>query len=264
MKIIHWNVLANSLSEHFPNVPSEFLTWNYRKELIIQKVVELQADIICLVEIDEIHQNIFTNILTKYAQYYYKKVSADNYDGCLTLVNCEKYQILTEKCIQLMEDRSQIAVICKLQDLHTGYIFTVISTHLKAKPGFETVRLDQCKKIIQHIDYTDDCILVGDFNDIPGSLCYNYLVNECKFVDSYADLYTKDAFTTFKKRDKVVCRIIDYIFYRSHTLQPVLRLEYLDKKDLPEIGLPSHTHPSDHVIIGTVFVNHEERGPKDL
>ena len=69
------------------------------------------------------------------------------------------------------------------------------------------------------------------------------------------DIYSNGdrKYTTYKKREKVVCRVIDYIFYRSKILKQLTTIDAPALDTLPEIGLPSKEYPSDHVLIGTVF-----------
>lgn len=247
-KLIHWNALANSLSDGFPHVDKSLVTWEHRKQLIIDNVMKQKADIVCLVEIDEEHQDIFDDLMPDYTRYYLKKMSDDNQEGCLILVNQKRFTILYQFALQLKEGRSQVAIVMKLRDINTGYVFSLVSTHLKAKPGFEEIRLDQCKAIIDIIK-DDECIFCGDFNDVPDSLFYNYLTKECGFKDVYQD--TERMYTTCKKREELVCRVIDYIFIRSKKLNAAKTIEAPDLNTLPEIGLPSEGYPSDHVLIGT-------------
>jgi mRNA deadenylase 3'-5' endonuclease subunit Ccr4 len=248
-KIIHWNTLADSLSDGFPYINKTYLTWEHRKDLIIKRIKQENADIICLVEIDEKDRSILDELCMNYWYNYVKKNSVDNDEGCLVLVN-KRFDILTKYSIILKKGRSQIAIIMKLRDTYNGYTFKLVSTHLKAKPGWEETRLKQCKAIMDMIGQ-EDCILTGDYNDIPGSLFYQYLTKECGLIDTYKN--EERVYTTFKKRETVVCRVIDYIFYRSKTIEPILTIAAPDLKSLPDIGLPTEIHPSDHVLIGAIF-----------
>jgi mRNA deadenylase 3'-5' endonuclease subunit Ccr4 len=246
-KIIHWNALADSLSDGFPHVDKSLVTWQHRKPLIINNVMKEMADIICLVEIDEKHQDIFDELMPDYTRYYVKKNSDDNQEGCMVLINTKRFNVLNQSSIQMLDKRSQIAIIMKLQDVSNGYIFNLVSTHLKAKPGFEETRLEQCKSIMDVIQ-DEDCVFCGDFNDVPDSLFYNYLTKECGFKDVYQN--TDREYTTCKKRAELVCRVIDYIFIRSKQLDSTKTIDAPNLKELPEIGLPSEKYPSDHVLIG--------------
>ena len=49
---MHWNILADKLSDNFPKVPAEFLKWDYRFNLIIQHIEQINPDVIGLSELD--------------------------------------------------------------------------------------------------------------------------------------------------------------------------------------------------------------------
>lgn len=248
-KVIHWNTLADSLSDGFPHVQKEYLTWEHRRARILDRIKQENADIICLVEIDEKDRFLLDGLYPRYSHQYMKKDSSENDEGCLVLVS-ERFTIVKKYALILKKGRSQIAIIMELLDTATDYRFNLISTHLKAKPGWEDTRLQQCKAIMDVLK-DNDCILTGDFNDVPGSLCYNYLTRECGFTDAYAS--SDRLYTTFKKRETVVCRVIDYIFYRSKTIKPINTINAPELHTLAEIGLPDKVHPSDHVLLGVVF-----------
>lgn len=249
-KILHYNVLANSLSDGFPYVDPSHLSWKSRKKKIIKSVCDQKADVVCLVEVDEEHKNMFNTVYPKYFSFYSKKRSIDNKDGCLVLVNLNKFEVLDYSSFRLKDSRSQIAVLLKLKNIKTNYTFYLVSTHLKAKPGFEQIRLEQCSVIMDKIG-DNDCIFLGDFNDVPNSLCYNFITKKHKFIDVYDN--DKRIYTTCKKRDKLVCRVIDYIFYRSNKMKPQNEIQAPLLSSLPAVGLPSKEHPSDHVLLGVTF-----------
>jgi len=52
VKFMHWNVLADKLSDAFPKVPPIYLKWEYRFRLIILHIKEVDPDCIGLSELD--------------------------------------------------------------------------------------------------------------------------------------------------------------------------------------------------------------------
>ena len=58
MRVLHWNVLAQQLSDAFPKVAPEYLTWEHRKPLFEQEFFKTRPngdpfwDVICLQEAD--------------------------------------------------------------------------------------------------------------------------------------------------------------------------------------------------------------------
>lgn len=264
-KIIHWNILADSLSDGFPYVDSKYLQWNYRLPLILNQLLAAKADILNLVEVDSDHASIFKTAFSGYYGFYAKKTSpdvrpkeltpSDNKEGVLMLINLKRFQILSAESFSLNgakngEIRSQVAVLIKLKDLETKKSMSIVGTHLKAKPGFEETRLQQMKIILKFIK-KEKAIILGDLNDVPESLVCKFLLKK-GFVDAYQD--QKRDFTTSKKREKLVTRVIDYIFYRFYKLKVE---EVVATPAVPVIGYPSKDQPSDHILIGATFKYHD-------
>ncbi len=131
----------------------------------------------------------------------------------------------------------------------------LITTHLKSKSEWEDLRHFEAKEILRTFDNVYECvkgesscpkfigrIIGGDFNAEPDWKCVGGFKNrkelKCVFDDA--------KFTTFKQRDKIYKRVIDYIFYGGD-LNLENRLDILENH--PECGLPSSSFPSDHLYL---------------
>jgi len=248
-KVVHWNVLADSLSDGFPYVNPKYLKWQYRLNLILKQLQKTNADIINLVEVDFDCVHYFKSAFPDYFYSYAKKNSSDNKEGVLMLINLKKFKVLETNTLNLLKDRSQVAEIIKIKDRKTENVFNLVGTHLKAKPGFEKSRLKQVETILNFIG-NENAIFMADLNDVVGSECYKCLVNH-DFRDVYKDKDLK--YTTSKKRAKLVTRVIDYIMYRNEQLKVIAVEKVPQLVTLPLIGLPSKDIPSDHVMIGATF-----------
>lgn len=101
-----------------------------------------------------------------------------------------------------------------------GQMITFMNTHLESGTAFSTLRQVQAVELMAIVDGASPVIVMGDFNDAPGSSMYQ-VVTEAGFVDTWAalrpgvegltcchdpDLSNKAA--TFDQR-------IDYIFTRG-------------------------------------------------
>ena len=63
-----------------------------------------------------------------------------------------------------------------------GSVLKIVTTHLKAKEGFEEVRELQAKQLAREMRYLDNVIITGDFNDEPDSLAIKAMKAH-KFTD---------------------------------------------------------------------------------
>jgi len=127
----------------------------------------------------------------------------------------------------------------------------VAATHLKAKPEFEEQRKQQVQLLIQEFPAFINgkkwpTFILGDFNDIPQSAPIKFMQEH--YTSAY-DNTDKGYWTTWKKREDEVKRIIDYIFYdpKLSTLEAVL-----PPPDSPT-HLPDTFYPSDHLAICAKF-----------
>jgi len=93
-------------------------------------------------------------------------------------------------------------------------------------------------------------IICGDFNDIPDSLCYKVVSKEYTSSHLVKDSSEQEPWTTWKKRQTVVKRAIDYIWYASETskMEVLKLLEVPNDSVLPDM-LPASYYPSDHLAL---------------
>lgn len=133
----------------------------------------------------------------------------------------------------------------------------VATTHLKAKSEFESLRVKQVTELLSAInEFNCDgypLVFAGDLNTEPSGEVYPLILNQ-GFSSSYHDA----KFTTYKIRnnrdnggESEFCRTIDYIFYRNLTCIDVIPLP--TKEEIGPNGLPTETHPSDHLNLTAKF-----------
>ncbi|KAL5289751.1 CCRN4L family protein [Megaselia abdita] len=104
LRILQWNLLSQSLGQHndgFVKCPDEALTWDYRKYLIIEEILQHQPDIICLQEVD--HYHFLEKMLgsVSYNGLFFPKPDSpclyieDNNgpDGCAIFYKTDKYEL---------------------------------------------------------------------------------------------------------------------------------------------------------------------------
>ena len=84
-------MLADYLSDAFPHIKDKnLLSWAYRKPLLFQELQQLNADVICMEEVD--HFDDFRTHLTQYGyEGIFKKKVGSNLDGCALFWKPSKY-----------------------------------------------------------------------------------------------------------------------------------------------------------------------------
>jgi len=205
---------------------------------------------------------------------FQKKKDDFNKDGCALFWKTSKCEKLDHQSISL---GNQVAIVAKFliksENPENSRKICIAVTHLKAKEGFEDKRVKQGAEILKTIKEEflgkEDLPLIvsGDFNDVPSSYVYK-LFRDGKAADSKNVEYTQpfhlqsaythydetgvEPYSTYKKRDKVVIRSIDYIWY-SHENLAVTQLLEIPKPEAFVNHLPCDTYPSDHLAINATF-----------
>lgn len=261
---------SSSPTENFIKCPQEALNWKNRSRRSLEEILTYEPDIICLEEVDHFKDCYLPALESVgYAGLFKGKKNspclkfACNFgpDGCALFYNKHKFAL--EEVIQKgLEDLSgcptnQVVLIAKLRNLRQMKSLVCAVTHLKAKPGFEKLRLEQGMDILKSISLLKDSdssvVLCGDFNAEPSEPVCN-LMKENGFnlplMNANQSALGREAeFTTWKVRPSgEVKHTIDYIFH-SKDLAVAQCLMTPDVKDVGEGRLPCIEYPSDHVSL---------------
>jgi len=240
--VIQFNTLADHLAHSFPHC--EKLNWEHRKILLLNEIEKYDADIICLQEVDHF-EDFFEPEFKKRNYSGLFKQKTNGKDGC-ALFYSNKLTLIRSQLTEL--SGNQIAIF---SELSTPYLtFVVATTHLKAKPEFEELRQQQAiillSKLKEFNVNNNDEIICLDMNSEPQSITHNVFTEQNYWTE-------KTNFTTFKIREKEVCRTIDYIFYTTIGWDHVSSLEIPSKEEIGANGLPNEFYPSDHLLLCNKF-----------
>ncbi len=105
----------------------------------------------------------------------------------------------------------------------------------------------QLMEVIAEID--EPMVICGDFNGEPSEPLYNIILDE-GFRSAYYGTDRDESepeFTTYKYRESLESKCIDYIFLRGAKVCSVLSLPKSD--EIGPNGLPNHIFPSDHLSL---------------
>ena len=270
--ILQWNTLSSHLTNTFPKANPEHLVTPYRQPLLAQELKAYSPDFVCLEEVNQDDVEFFKAVFdsTKYSSIY--QIKHQGKDGLFFLYNQEKYELVKSDCqgyIDLEKNTKQSQVfqvnIFKHRDEEKeGKSYLLIAfTHLKAKEPFTAIRLEQVKQLVKIVEEAKrsfiesqkeadaklGVVICGDFNDVPTSEPIKYLEQATKFKSAYEEI----TFTTFKIREKVQKRVIDYVFYNEN-LQLIAKSNIPTEETIGENGLPNAEYPSDHLSLFCKFV----------
>ena len=267
VRVLSLNLLADSKQkeEEWSATPEDVLQWPKRRLRLLEILLQEEADIICLQELDmevagvpggldsELRLAGYQGILTK------PKSPAT--DGCAVFVKEDRFTVLEEADVGY-------AAAALLKDRRSELQLLAVSAHLKSGKT-EVAEKQRCDQMVSLLDLLSrlsapacGVILACDMNavSIPDGkigdpLAYAAaLSHELSLQSSYAESSKEPEFTTWKLRPKgEVKRTIDYILH-SPSLCVAALLKLPSEVEMPKSRLPSHSYPSDHMALGVDFV----------
>eukprot|EP00058_Branchiostoma_floridae_P025196 XP_002610686.1 hypothetical protein BRAFLDRAFT_117919 [Branchiostoma floridae] len=203
-----YNVLAQELLManwylYLDCADQEGLTWDVRKEKLLQQFQHYNVDVLCLQEVQESHyHDFFLPELQKLGyEGLYKKRTGDKPDGCATFYRTSKFSLVKHRLVEYFRpgtdvlDRDNVAIVVLLkpktgskQKMHAN--LCIANTHLLFNKRRGDVKLSQLGVLLAEIDqlafdpkvrYWDakvrchPVVLCGDLNSAPFSPLYQFL-----------------------------------------------------------------------------------------
>lgn len=200
LRVLSFNILAQYLLETYPFLYKEHdkraLSWNIRRQLLLQEILGTQANIICLQEMQQDHLEEFLVPFQElgYA-YLYKKRTNDKKDGLLFMYRSDQFILMEHVKVELYQSgiellsRDNVGIVAKLAIKESPQTQLVIATtHLLYNPKRNDVRLGQTQLLlaeIERIAFLENTptgckylpvILTGDFNLEPNSGVHKFIM----------------------------------------------------------------------------------------
>ncbi|KAM0750508.1 hypothetical protein T439DRAFT_326471 [Meredithblackwellia eburnea MCA 4105] len=329
--IFTYNILCEwyATPQMYGYTPSWALQWDYRKELILQEILNYSPDIVCLQELDtEQYEEYFSEALSgqDYNGVHYPKsrartMSGDekrHVDGCATFYKASKFALVEQQVLEFnqialrrpdfkkTEDvfnrvmiKDTVAVVTLLEHRDSGARLIVANAHITWDPEYRDVKLVQVAMLTDELNrisndfaklpprlnlaegydaaptYTNGnkipTVICGDFNSVPESGVYEYLVrgNVVKdhpdFMNHTYGKYTSEGMShsmsiksayshvnelPFTNFTPGFLGVLDYIFYSANSLSVAGLLGEVDQDYLASsVGWPSAHFPSDHLSL---------------
>eukprot|EP01023_Acetabularia_acetabulum_P066510 TRINITY_DN8994_c0_g1_i3.p1 TRINITY_DN8994_c0_g1~~TRINITY_DN8994_c0_g1_i3.p1 ORF type:complete len:307 (-),score=40.56 TRINITY_DN8994_c0_g1_i3:418-1338(-) len=274
IRVLQWNVLADGLAQNGDFVKinqPELLSWDKRKNLVIQELKRFDPDLICLQEVNHFDDFLKPELqLQGYEGSFQAKPKsvAESYgfksDGIAIFFKSSRFKsvVCQGDCYtnrDSKEVQNQVWMFVDLIDKLSQTQIRLVTTHLKAKLGEENdyqrlLQVQQLLDILQNRGKNDKqaVILTGDFN------C-GLETQACKYVESNSNLmkiWDESAavsampFTTWKIRSKgEIQHTIDYIWYDPKVLNFSGLFSIPQASEIGEDALPNSTYPSDHISV---------------
>lgn len=183
LSVLSYNILCDKYAtkSHYGYTPSDVLSWDFRREVILNELKDHDADIVCLQEVDrESFDEYFRQELAvnDYRGVFWPKTRAKTMaekdaklvDGCATFYKGSKYVCLDKVVIDFANTainrpdmkgehdtfnrvmpRDHVAVVTFLENRMTGSRMIVGNAHIFWDPAFEDVKVVQVAILLEQI-----------------------------------------------------------------------------------------------------------------
>ncbi|MDB4956210.1 MAG: hypothetical protein JWO36_3779 [Myxococcales bacterium] len=245
MKIISWNILADAYVRraYYPKSPDAALDPTKRRALLLQRIADLQTDVLCLQEVERSTFDAITHALAPGFAGYWAQKGGGKPDGCATFV-ARGHAVEEVRELRYSDGSDHVALIVRV-----GGLF-IANTHLKwdppATPTGARHGLREADELLVALPerlHGSSAVVCGDFNVTPNDeLVALFLA--AGFRDAYE---ANDAAATCVTNGRA--RRIDYLMTSSDLDAQPLSIGALTDEAI----LPSATEPSDHVPIGVAI-----------
>ncbi|KAJ9134621.1 Glucose-repressible alcohol dehydrogenase transcriptional effector [Pleurostoma richardsiae] len=183
VKVLSWNILCEkyATSQIYGYTPTEALSWDYRKEAILQEIRYRDADILCLQEVSaDAMREVFSPELAtndyRGVQFARSKAKTMNekdasaVDGCAIFYKASKYILLDKQVVDFatiainrpdmknqhdifnrVMPKDNIGMICFFESRQTGARLIVANAHLAWEPTLADVKLIQTAILMENV-----------------------------------------------------------------------------------------------------------------
>nr|CAB3221526.1 protein angel homolog 2 [Phallusia mammillata] len=219
--IVTYNILSQKLLNNnsylYDHCDPEVLSWSFRWKNLQQELELINADVICLQEVEHYHykENIAPWLKSKGYIFCYKKRSGNDPlkpDGVLTACKSNKFKIVLSSPVEYYRSAANLTrannvglvVMLKMSSLGGKYKdcgnVCIGNTHLLYNPKRGDIKLVQLATFFAEINnimrryqakmkVAPPLVLCGDFNSTPQSPLYNFITQG--YLD-YEGLAAKD------------------------------------------------------------------------
>ena len=260
LTVATFNMLASSLAteEAFPHTDPKVLDIHVRMPLIIAEILRADPDIICMQEVDK-----FDDIAYHLKSYRgVHQLSESGLCGLALFYKPDKLGLLNHAIIDIdtkrPPERKTPRMMTALFENGGGKFIEVVNLHLKSKPDFEFVRVNEMSECVDTFRRRkcDDSYLfiTGDLNTEPTAQSIVNLRSMMYVREGHDGTEDEHKPTSCKFRKEKRSIVSDYVFYDPHSnITPLRYLSRFDADTLCDNLLPCDRYGSDHMLTCVEF-----------
>ncbi|NXP28990.1 ANGE2 protein, partial [Scytalopus superciliaris] len=196
--VMSYNILSQDLLEDnshlYKHCRQRLLFWAYRFPNILQEIKQLDADVLCLQEVQEDHYRTEIKSHLESLGYHceYKMRTGRKPDGCAICFKTSKFSLISSNPVEFFRrdipllDRDNVGLVLLLQPrfhCKSNAAICIANTHLLYNPRRGDIKLTQLAMLLAEIASVAPrkdgsfcpIIICGDFNSVPGSPLYRFI-----------------------------------------------------------------------------------------
>ncbi|KAM6128202.1 protein angel homolog 2 [Pterocles gutturalis] len=196
--VMSYNILSQDLLEDnshlYKHCRQRLLIWTYRFPNILQEIKQLDADVLCLQEVQEDHYRTEIKSSLESLGYHceYKMRTGRKPDGCAICFKTSKFSLISSNPVEFFRrdipllDRDNVGLVLLLQPrfhCKANAAICIANTHLLYNPRRGDIKLTQLAMLLAEIASVAPqkdgtfcpVIICGDFNSVPGSPLYRFI-----------------------------------------------------------------------------------------
>ncbi len=256
IRVAAYNVLADSYvkREWYPNTPDASLDPTRRRGLLVQHLRQLDADVVCMQEVEpEVHDTITAALSSVGYKSVFSKKSGRRPDGCATIYKPAVASLVRHRALHFRdgdEERGASGHVALVTEFDVGgRELGVINTHLRWSG--RSVPLEQRWAYRQVGELIDDVVSA---RDIPWIVCGDFnveadgpevaLLRERGFACAYEGAAAVSTCNPNQSAKK-----IDFLLHSAELRAEPAAIPAIDDST----PLPSESEPSDHLAISALF-----------
>lgn len=252
LTVVTYNVLADAYvkPEYDPKVDPRLLDKKKRYPRITNRIIDLDADVYCLQEVDfELFERIRDRLETLGYSCRWAQKAGGDHDGCAIIVT-NRWQILCTDILYYRDRKDaskKSGFVMQSMLIRKGWsVMGIVNTHLKWNrpdtPWEKHQGLKQATELCEHFaGAIVPHIVCGDMNAVPGSLVMGEFE---RFGYSIVHREYAPTFNSFHGDNEGVGMQIDHILVQGPTVVETFAPE---TTITPDTSLPNETEPSDHL-----------------
>ena len=209
LRVLQFNILAQSLLQQSIRLSNKnlletnkFFKWEFRMELIIKIIKQLNCDLICFQEFE--NESKFNSKLNElnYSIIFKKRPGKEKKEGCAILFSNKKFTLVKKYELEFnienfnhnIYNKENVCLFLILKNIKNNKHYLIINSHILYNHSRGDIKLAQVFQIFNCIEIIKEkfnnfdlnIIFCCDLNCTYNSIVYNYITNDniyCKDLD---------------------------------------------------------------------------------